>query len=65
MTTSFKLYTKDFTGLQQLTRRVFIDQGAVYINQVHQQIQPDSHQKKVQSSKSKLEKVTTCEATVQ
>jgi hypothetical protein len=36
MTTSFKLHT----------RRVFMDQRAVYIDQIHQQIQPDSHQKK-------------------
>jgi hypothetical protein len=27
---------QDFTGLQQLARRVFIDQGAVYIDQAHQ-----------------------------
>jgi hypothetical protein len=55
---------QDFTGLQQLIRRVFIDQEVVYIVQVYQRIQPDSHQEKVQSSKSKPEKVTICEATV-
>jgi transposase InsO family protein len=32
---------EDFTRLQQLARRVFIDQGAVYTDQVLQQIRPD------------------------
>jgi hypothetical protein len=47
MATKLQALHQDFTGLQQLTRRVFIDQEAVYIDQVHQQIQPDSHLKRV------------------
>jgi hypothetical protein len=36
----YKLQTlhQDFTSLQHLARRVFIDQRAVYIDQVYQQI---------------------------
>jgi hypothetical protein len=56
---------QDFTGLQQLARRVFIDQGAVYIDQLHQQIQLDSHQRKgsEQWQKVRTVKVTTWETT--
>jgi hypothetical protein len=58
------LHPQDFTGSQQLARRVFIDQGVVYIDQVYQQIQPDNHQKEsTKQWKQVKKKVTSCEAT--
>jgi hypothetical protein len=42
--------------LQQLTRRVFIDEGAVYIDQAHQQFKLTTTVEKEQSSNSKSRK---------
>jgi hypothetical protein len=54
MTTRLQDLHQDFTSLQQLTRRVFIGQGAAYMDLVHQQIKPKKGYKKVtESSKGK------------
>jgi hypothetical protein len=52
-------------GLQQLARRVFIDQGAVYIDQAHQQFKLTTTREKEQSSNSNQKgKRTACEVIV-
>jgi uncharacterized protein involved in propanediol utilization len=40
MTTRLQDLHQDFTGLQQFTKRVFIGEGAAYMDLVHQQIKP-------------------------
>jgi hypothetical protein len=56
MAKDFKFKRQDLTGLQQLARRVFIDQGAVYIDQVHQQFKLTITREKEQSSNNKSER---------
>jgi hypothetical protein len=56
MAKNFKLNAKTFTGLQQLARRVLIDQGAIYIDQAHQQFKLTTTREKKQSSNSKSER---------
>jgi hypothetical protein len=57
MTTRLQALHQDFTDLQQLARGAFIGLGAVYMEQEHQQIQPDKASR--EAVKEKLPHVKT------
>jgi hypothetical protein len=62
MTIKLQDLHQDFASLQQLVSGVFIGQGPVYMEQVHQQIQLDGAFREVTESSKR--KATTCEDTV-